>query len=311
MVVNPANNAGYIVDQTANKISLFTLAGKTPTISVAAGAAVTANAPYGITISPTSAMSAYVTSTGDSKVWQYAVNGGAAPTLNTANASTINVGTGPRGISFHPNGKWVYVVNGGSNTVGAYSSAGNPPVLTAINFLGTATGTTNNLIATGNNPYNIAFEPSGNYAYVTNSTDGTVSQYKVCQLTNSTCTAGTLSTNGTAVAVGTNPQQIKADEGSVYVLTSDNVVHQFTIGLNGTLTPNASLNGGLGTIATGAGGSALAVGSTLGNLYVTNATAGSISQYNFGTGTPKPLQSAGADVTLAPSVNPQAIGIFQ
>ena len=91
---------------------------------------------------------------------------------------------------------------------------------------------------------------------MTNAGDGTVSMYKICQISRNTgvlpCTAGTLSSLGTVLveASNSNPIQISADKSTVYVVSGSGKVYQFAIQSDGTLLARTTpyVDPGAGTV---------------------------------------------------------------
>jgi DNA-binding beta-propeller fold protein YncE len=102
--------------------------------------------------------------------------------------SVTAAGTTPIRLAVTPNGKFLYVVNQGSNNISQYSISGN-----ALTSLGT--------IAAGNGPNAIAIDPSSAFVYVTNFTDGTLSVYSIG-------TTGALTSTTTPVNVGSGPSAV-------------------------------------------------------------------------------------------------------
>ena len=96
-------------------------------------------------------------------------------------------------------------------------------------------------IAAGTNPVSVTVDPSGKFAYVTNSSTNDVSMYTI------NATTGALTSIGT-IAAGTDPVSVAVDPSGkfAYVTNSDsNDVSMYTInGTTGALTP-------IGTIAAG------------------------------------------------------------
>lgn len=79
----------------------------------------------------------------------------------------------------------------------------------------------------------IAFDPTGSYAYVSNGQDNSVSQFRV------NATTGALTMSGPDVATGIDPIQVAVDPSGKYVYVPNyDGVSEFTIGSDGTLTPN-------------------------------------------------------------------------
>jgi len=234
---------------------------------------------------PLDGMSAYVLSntgaTVQGSVTGFEVGNGTTGTLTLSTVAATVVGINPKAIIFHPSNKYFYVVNAGNGTtagtVGAYTPSGGMGArsLAALNTLNATTNT----VAAGLTASAIAIDNTGNYAYVANKGDGTVSMYKICQLTRlanaSPCTAGTLSSLGTVLVGGASnsvPDRITADKGSVYVVSSQTGnVYQYTIGVDGTLTAAGSATPGTGTVGVLAVPT-LSSGTTSNYLYAINSS---------------------------------------
>ena len=134
----------------------------------------------------------YVVNQGDNSVSQYSMvppypyTGPFYPAA--LSPPTIATGTNPQSITVDASGKYVYVVNSGSNTISQYT----------INSDGTLSA--NGSVVAGTNPSSIIIDHTGKYAYVANSGSNTISQYAIGP-------TGTLSPLAPqTVATGTNPQ---------------------------------------------------------------------------------------------------------
>lgn len=112
------------------------------------------------------------------------------------------------------------------------------------------------------------------YAYVTNYTGNTVSQYTVEA-------DGTLTPMATpTIAASSNPDGIAVDPSGQYLYVANNSssnVSQFTIGADGSLTQMIPAS-----IAAGAGADSVAVDPTGKYVYVSNQSVNTISQYTIG-----------------------------
>ena len=129
--------------------------------------------------------------------------------------------SGPTAVHVSPGGKFAYVVNSTSNSVAVYS----------IGSGGTLEYSRN--ISTGSVPHDIAFSPSGAYAYVSNYGDSTLSQYIV----NPSSGALTPMTSPTVTA-GSGPYSVVVDPSGYGVFSSnydDNSISQFIISGTGSL----------------------------------------------------------------------------
>ena len=137
--------------------------------------------------------------------------------------------SGPTAVHVSPGGKFAYVVNSNStsNSVAVYS----------IGAGGTLAYSTN--ITTGSVPHDIAFSPSGAYAYVSNyGGSGTISQYTV----NPSSGALTPMTSP-SVPAGSGPYSVVVDPSGYGVFSSNynsNSISQFIISGTGSLPDVAS-----------------------------------------------------------------------
>jgi YVTN family beta-propeller protein len=139
----------------------------------------------------------------------------------TANGLTV---TSSVQISVGAPSRFLYAANGGTdNSVSSYSidnSTGAP----------TLVGTT----AAGTQPYGIAVDPAGRFAYVANNGANSVSSYTIGS-------NGGLTANGGTVTVGSKPRQVTIDLSGrfLYVVnqtTSTGSISTFAIGSDGRLS---------------------------------------------------------------------------
>jgi 6-phosphogluconolactonase len=207
--------------------------------------------------------------------------GGFAPT--SVSMYTIDATTGalaPKGVvaaggrahsvTVDPTGKFAYVANvsngfpGESDDVSMYAINTTSGTLTSI-------GT----IAAGAFPSAIAIDPSGKFAYVTNSNSNDVSMYTINSDT------GFLTSMG-PIAAGTDPISVAVDPTGkfVYVANSgSNDVSMYTINTaSGALTF-------MGTIPAGSSPSSVAIHPSGKRAYVTNSGSNDVSMYSIDSAT--------------------------
>ncbi len=242
-------------------------------------AAVTATALDGTTATMNSAARVvqpaevlYATNNGSANVSRFTVqaDGTLSAAINTA------AGTSPIGIATTPNGRYVYVANGGANTISQYSTddAG------ALTPLATAT-------IAQTNPYSMASTPDGRFVYVSSYSGNTLVQYSVGA-------TGQLTQIGT-VTTGTGPGLVRVTPDGKYVYVSNWTgasLSSYTVNQDtGVLTSLAATAATLGT-----GPRGLAITPDGQYLYATALTAGKVHQYRINAN--GSLTSAGADLTL-------------
>ena len=110
------------------------------------------------------------------------------------------------------------------------------------------------------------------YAYASNQSDNTVSQYVIGA-------GGVLTPMGTQ-ATGAEPNAIAVVPSGRYLYVAnwiDNTLSEFTIGSDGTLTA-------IGTVATGANPASIIVDPSSSYVYVANLAGNTVSQYAIGSG---------------------------
>jgi DNA-binding beta-propeller fold protein YncE len=109
--------------------------------------------------------------------------------------SPYSAGTKPEGIAIDPTGSYLYVTNNGDGTVSAFTIAQTG----GLTPLGAPVATGNLTSVPNPGPIDVKLDPSGQFMYVVNNLDGSVSLFT---LKNGTPTlAGTVATGAGAVAV--------------------------------------------------------------------------------------------------------------
>jgi YVTN family beta-propeller protein len=219
----------------------------------------------------------YATSWDAQGARQYAADaGGMLTPLSPPAAPAGNTSTG---AAASPDGRSLYVVNQGSNTVSQYD----------ISADGTVTPKTPAAVSTGSSPFGIAIAPDGGHVYVANRVDDTVSVYDVED-------DGTLSAAGAATPTGAGPIEvaITPDGASAYVTNlTDGTVSQYDVQADGSLTSKSPATVDAAPSPTG-----IAVSPDGDSVYVTNrSNPGAISQFDVaadGTLTPKATPSVAA-----------------
>ncbi|MGA7749574.1 MAG: beta-propeller fold lactonase family protein [Gallionella sp.] len=229
-VVNSGTNPGTISQYSINSDGTLTTLGST--------APQTGTTPYSIAVDPVGPY-AYVVNYGDGTISEYTISGGVL-SLTATLPAPVSGNNNPASITVDPSGSYVYVANYSSGastgTVSEYSigtggaltpigsvTAGSNPISVTVSgssyvyvanySSGASTGTvseysigtggaliTPTTVATGKNPSSVTVDPSGQYAYVANLGDGTVSQY--------TISSGVLTANTTAATVTVGGQPI-------------------------------------------------------------------------------------------------------
>jgi 6-phosphogluconolactonase (cycloisomerase 2 family) len=160
----------------------------------------------------------------------YSISTGGALTLN----GTIPSENFPWSLVFSPKGM-LYSVDYGAGTITQYSIDASTGIPTKVNSFttGSEAGTSQ--------PQGLAFNSTGVYAYVTNASENTVSQFAVDS------TTGAFRKNGADVVTGRAPSPIAVDPSGRFVFVGnlvDATISEFTINEDGTLSPNGVVAGG-------------------------------------------------------------------
>jgi YVTN family beta-propeller protein len=221
-------------------------------------------APWSVVVHP-SGKFAYVANEGG-----FAPTGVSMFTIDTTTGALTSIGTiaaGGRAISVavDPTGKFAYVATesdppGSAGNVSMYTINASTGALTSI-------GT----IPAGTDPTSVAEDPTGKFAYVTNSGSNDISMFTINTST------GALTSTG-MIAAGTSPASVAVDPMGkfAYVVNSgSNDVSMYTISATtGVLTS-------MGRIPAGTAPTSVAVDPTGRFAYVTNSGSNNVSMYSI------------------------------
>ena len=141
-------------------------------------------------------------------------------------------------------------------------------------------------VRAGTLPISVTVDPSGKFAYVENSFNGTggnsVSAYTI------DATTGALTSVG-AVAAGTNPRSVTVDPSGMFAYVTNlvsNDVSAYTINAtNGVLTALGRVRARAGSASIAMAGGTAAVSYTPKFAYVANYFSGNVSAYTINAGT--------------------------
>jgi YVTN family beta-propeller protein len=280
VTVDPLGKFAYVANwgegDTAGSVSMYTINATTGTLTSTG----TIEAPCAPPPSPGSCAPWSVAVDPSGKFAYVANQGGFAPTSISMYAIDATTGAltaigliAAEGravsVTVHPSGKFAYVADvsngfpGENNNISMY----NINATGALTFTGT--------IPAGLSPSSITIDPSGKFAYVTNSGSNDVSMYTIND------SIGTLTSMG-PIAAGTGPASIAADPTGkfAYVTNSgSNDVSMYTINATtGALTS-------IGTIAAGSSPTSIAIERSGKFAYVTNSGSNNVSMYSIDSAT--------------------------
>jgi 6-phosphogluconolactonase len=224
--------------------------------------------PSSVAVDP-SGKFAYVASGGADFPFSLAMYSIDATTGDLTSIGTIAAGGYPQAVAVDPAGKFVYMATanatpGLAGSVSAYAINATTGALTSV-----AT------IAAGTDPVSMAVDPSGKFAYVTNSGSNDVEMYTI------DATTGALASIGT-IAAGTNPVSVAVDASGKFAYVTNfgsSDVSMYTInGTTGSLTL-------IGTMAAGLSPSSIAIHPSGNVAYVTNFGSNDVSMYSIDSAT--------------------------
>jgi 6-phosphogluconolactonase len=240
VTIDPANKHAYVANFGDNTVSQYNI-GTTGALTLMSTPTVpTGSFPASIVISPNGKY-AYVADYACSgpgctptqgTISQYTV--GADGSLTAMTPATVNTGSAvsrPNSLIVEPTSAYLYVANAGDNTVSQFNIGASG----ALTLMGSP-------VATGTFPFSLTVDPSGRYVYVANSGSpngaavaSTISQYSI------TAGTGALAPIGTgSVAAGLGVSSVTVDPTGMYAYATnrgESSLSQYTIGVNGALTP--------------------------------------------------------------------------
>lgn len=154
------------------------------------------------------------------KIFVYKIDPATAKlTANDPAFGATPAGGGPRHLSFHPNGKWVYACNEMGNSVTAYAWDASAGTLTQIATAPTLPADYAN--AAKNTTAEVKVHPSGKFVYVSNRGHDSIAVFDVNPQT------GALTPKGHVPSGGKTPRGLNLDPTGTWMLaahqSSDNV----------------------------------------------------------------------------------------
>ena len=168
----------FATTSSANLLDVYSINGDASLTAVAKGPYKTGNDPRGVAVWPLSAYSTgfvYTANKGDNTISAFAFDGSAG---NLQPATTFATGHAPVGIAIDPTGTYLYTANSGDGTVSAFSINSSTGALTSLGAA-VASGNLNPTVNANPGPIDIRVDPSGQFVYCVNGTDGSVSLFTV------------------------------------------------------------------------------------------------------------------------------------
>jgi len=259
---NNSSIASYHISQTTGALTPFT---NTPAIATGLGpifllSSTASTTP--VTVIPKHVYIANDGGLGNGSLASYSVN--STTGLLSATGSTSPTGVLPSGVAATRNGKFVYAVNYGSNTISAYASDNG--ALTPIVGGSTATPAL---------PHFMAIEGGGRFAYAAH--DTTISAYAI------NANTGVLTQIGTPIAAGNFPETLAADNSGRCLFAANNGSNNVSAYLINSTTGVLTAASG-SPFASGGSPIEIAIHPSGRFVYVTNDADNTVSSYAITTG---------------------------
>lgn len=186
LLPNSAGDFLYVANSGSNDISVYQVDESSGALTEISGSPFPAgDTPKAITIAPNGQF-AYVANSAGNDISAYTVDSsGALTPITGGNASPCNgtlspnpnncftAGTTPVSITIDATGSYLYTANSGSDNVSGYSIDGGTGELTEI------AGPPASPYTAGTTPVSVTLDPSGKFAYATNSGSNDVTAYTV------------------------------------------------------------------------------------------------------------------------------------
>ena len=274
IVCGPIKGFAYVAN-SASTLSAYSINGTTGALSPLALSATSAGGPYAFAVTPNSKF-LFVADLGNYTVSAFSVDS-ATGALTAISGSPFATVSRPWGIAVDPSGKFLYVSSsGGTSNLGiaAYTIDSTTGALAPI---------AGSPYAAGSGNYSVAITPNGQFIYVTDHADNTISGYA---LNSSTGVLTPLAGSPFAVAVGVYALTIHPSGLFLYAAnTVDNVdtASVTAYAINSTTGALTSITGS--PYATGLGAVSVALDPAGKFLYVANYYGGTVSAYTINQST--------------------------
>ncbi len=189
LAVDPASQFVFATTAFSHRLFVYTIGSDGSLTGLAGSPFTTGQYSYGVVVYPLGGASGgfvYTANSGANTISAFSYDSTGNLTELTLQGSPDGVGSQPEGIAIDAAGQFLYVTNYGDGTVSSFSinpqSGGLTPVGTPV-----ATGNLTNVPNPG--PIDVKVDPSGQFVYVVNNLDGSVSLF--------TASAGVLALSAT------------------------------------------------------------------------------------------------------------------
>ncbi|HEY2828316.1 MAG TPA: lactonase family protein [Pirellulales bacterium] len=154
---------------------------------------------------------AIVCDLGLDKVFVYRLGGDGTLTPNDPPTAQVAPGSGPRHFTFHPNGKFAYVVNEMGSTVTAFNWDADKGMLTEIQTISTLP---DGVSMPNNTTAEVQVHPNGKFLYASNRGHDSIAMYSLDPAT------GKLTSMGEVPSGGKTPRNFAIDPSGTWLLAA-------------------------------------------------------------------------------------------
>ena len=210
-----------MANQTSATVSVYTINADDGTLSINLGV-ITGTSPRSVTVDPAGRF-AYVANFTSNSISAYTVNAGTGA-LSPVTGSPFAADSGPISVTVDPSGKFAYAANSSSNSVSAYTINAGSGALSQIDADQVMPGVQH--FPAGTTPASVTVDPTGRFAYVTNSGSTSVSVYTINPSTGALTSIGAVLTQTTPSSVTVDPTGRFAYVANSGSNTASDVRHQ-------------------------------------------------------------------------------------
>jgi 6-phosphogluconolactonase len=212
IAIHPSNKYLYAANAFEDDISVYDISssGALTEVVPTTGRAPTGTSPSLVAIDP-AGQYLYVANLASNNISSYSID--STGTLTAVPGSPFQVGSGTLNMKVSPSGNFLYV----SVAVGIVGSTGSIEVWPLSNGALTTPAGGIQVISTGTSPYGMAIDSSGNYLYVSNFGDDSISEYTI----NSDGSLTSIATVGAGLGILSGPVNMLVNNAGTYLYVAN------------------------------------------------------------------------------------------
>jgi 6-phosphogluconolactonase (cycloisomerase 2 family) len=176
ITIDPTNHWLFATTSSANSLMVYSIAADATLTPVTTAPFPTGNDPHGVVVWPNSTAKGgfvYAANRLDSTISAFTFDGTSG---KLQPAGTYPTGQGPSGIAIDPTGSYLYTANSGDGTLSTLTINRSTGALAALGAA-VASGNLHPTLSSNPGPVDVKVDPSGQFVYCVNSTDGSLSVF--------------------------------------------------------------------------------------------------------------------------------------